>query len=150
MEQITQQALPPYVVKDSLVAKEWFHGEYANEVPGAPGSDEDWGQHEAHDAAGGGDLDALIEIAKQEQHALHAIDNNGWQPIHEAVRGGNEDVIEFLKEQGADFNAITDSEDGYSVLDIAIREWGAVEPEYIDWLRSLGATMSRLELGPEL
>jgi hypothetical protein len=47
---------------------------------------ENWGQHEAHDAARDGHLEALILLAKDEAHSLHAVDNNGWEPIHEAVR----------------------------------------------------------------
>lgn len=158
-QQIHEHELPPYILKDSIVAKEWDRGEFEDEIPGAPRKKfyeydgppkEDWGQHEAHNAAGDGDLDALIEIAKEDSEGLHAIDHNGWQPIHEAVRSGEEDVIEFLKEQGADLNSITDSgAGGLSVLDIAIKEWGD-DHEFIDWLKSLGATLTKFDMGPEL
>ncbi len=55
---------------------------------------------------------------------------------------------------GADLNSVTDHGKGESVLDIAIGHWGD-DNEYIDWLRSLGATITRrfeldLDLGPEL
>ncbi len=105
-EQIHEHELPPYILRESKVASQWEDGEFENDIPGAPSGrhdehhDEHWGQHDAHDAAGDGDLDKLIEIAKVEQEALHFIDKNGWQPIHEAVRSGEEDVIEFLMLQG--------------------------------------------------
>ena len=38
---------------------------------------------------------------------LHAQDVNGWQPIHEAVRGGSLDVVKYLLSMGADFSSKT-------------------------------------------
>ncbi len=155
-EQIKNHALPPYIQENSTVAKQWVRGKFEDEIPGAPHeimddrSDENkWGQHEAHTAAGDGDLERLIEIAKEDEHALHYEDHNGWKPIHEAVRSGDEEVIEFLAEQGADLNSRTVNGKGPSVLDIAIESWGD-EEDYIDWLRSLGARVTRYNLGPEL
>ena len=149
-EQLNEQALPPYIIKGSKVAQDWESGEYDGEIPGSPelkNEERKWGQHIAHDAAGDGDLDELIRIAQSDQSALHTKDENGWEPIHEAVRTGNEDVIVFLKEQGVDLNAATHH--GQSVLDIAIDHWND-EDSYIDWLVSLGATVTKYDLGPDL
>jgi ankyrin repeat protein len=88
----------------------------------------------------------LLRIAKEDEHALHMKDRNGWQPIHEAVRHGDKHVIEFLKEQGADLNSQT-MRGGPTVLDIAL---DSEDTGYIRWIKSLGATMSRYELGPDL
>lgn len=140
-EQLKENALPPYILKESTLAKAWEEGVYDNIIPGSPKAH--WGQHEAHDAAGDGDLEALIRIAQNDIHSLHAKDNNGWEPIHEAVRAGNEAVIEFLHAQGADLNALTHSSSGkgLSVLDIALDFWDH-DSSFISWLRSLGATVT--------
>jgi hypothetical protein len=131
-------------LKDSVSAKDWEEGVYEGEIPGAPKKNE---KHESHDAAGDGDLDSLIRIAKEEAHALHAKDSNGWEPIHEAVRSGHEEVIMFLREQGVDMNAVTS--DGSTVLDLAVEHWGH-EDDFIEWLNSIGASVTHYDLGPEL
>ena len=91
----------------------------------------------------------MIELAKEDYNTLHVKDSNGWEPIHEAVRGGNEHIIEFLHEQGVDLNSVTEDGQGNSVLDIAVDEWGHDE-KYIDWLVGLGASLTKYNLGPEL
>lgn len=155
-EQIKESALPPYIIEGSVSAQAWEEGVYEDEVPGAPRrpleeqeEPEITGRHKAHDAAGGGDLDTLIQLAKEDDHALHVKDSNGWEPIHEAVRGGNEHIIEFLHEQGVDLNSVTGDGEGPSVLDIAVDEWGEDE-NYINWLIGLGASITKYNLGPEL
>ena len=35
------------------------------------------------------------------------LDENGWQPIHESVRGGNLEVVKYLVDMGADLAAKT-------------------------------------------
>jgi FOG: Ankyrin repeat len=100
-------------------------------------------RHFSHDAAGDGDLDALIDIAKEDASALHLEDMNGWQPIHEAARSGYMEVVKFLADQGADVNARTNA--GHSVLQIVSDFWGQDDPLY-EYLSDLGA----YEMGPEL
>jgi len=151
-EQIKEHSLPPYIKPGSLLAGQWLDGDFGGDIPGAPRREEEtWGQNEAHDAAGDGDLDTLIDIAKNDMHLLHEKDYNGWEPIHEAVRTGRKDVVEFLKDQGANLNAIAEHRrSGRSVLDIAIDEWDEEDPTFIDWLISIGATLTKYELGPDL
>lgn len=38
---------------------------------------------------------------------IHARDENGWQAIHEAARGGYTDIVKYLVELGADVTAQT-------------------------------------------
>lgn len=147
-QQLEESALPPYILPNSKAAEAWEDGLYDGEIPGAP-KKKKWGKLSAHDAAGDGDLDTLIEIAKEEVDILHSTDKNGWTPIHEAVRSGHYNVIEFLHQQNADFNAKTDFGEGDSVLDIALDRWGDDET-FINWIRNLGATVTQYDLGPEL
>lgn len=144
MEQLEEEALPPYILEGSKAAAAWEDGDYDNEIPGAP---KKWGKFDANVAAGEGDLETLVRIAEFEEDYLHSKDENGWQPIHEAVRSGHENVIMFLLDYDADFNAITNS--GHSVLDIAVIEWKHDE-SYIEWLESLGATYTNHHNGEEL
>mmetsp|Transcript_14955 Transcript_14955/g.16150 ORF Transcript_14955/g.16150 Transcript_14955/m.16150 type:complete len:113 (+) Transcript_14955:754-1092(+) len=50
-------------------------------------------------------------------------DENGWTPLHEAVRGSHLEVVEFLVDQGAGVNDVTG--DGLSPLRIAINYLGS-------------------------
>ena len=44
---------------------------------------------------------AIMAIAAKSPEKLKQKDNNGWNPLHEAVRGGHLDVVKFLlKQQG--------------------------------------------------
>lgn len=51
---------------------------------------------------------------------LFSKDHNGWQPIHEAARGGHVQVLDFLVKNGADFNARTHAGLGVTPVNIAI------------------------------
>ena len=65
--------------------------------------DKDWVKSlNAHTAASSGDLDALIALAKKNPESVKHRDNNGWTPLHEAVRGGHVDVAKFLLKSGLD------------------------------------------------
>lgn len=68
---------------------------------------------------------------------LHKRDRNWWQPIHEAVRSGEIDVVRFLVDKGADIHSKTLN--GGSVL------WWArkvLSPDHpiISYLSDLNAT----------
>ena len=52
--------------------------------------------------------------------ALHAKDRNGWQPIHEAARNGQWKSIEFLLENGANINEVSNFGKGRSPLRLAL------------------------------
>ena len=103
-------------------------------------------REEGHAAAGVGDVDSLKEIAASNKRALHAKDKNGWQPLHEAVRGGHMGAVRYLIEKhGADYNAITNQGAGVSPYNIALRSLSADHP-VSKYLLGLGA----VNVGPEL
>ena len=54
----------------------------------------------------GGDVDLIYSIIDSNPELVRDRDANGWEPIHEAVRGGNVDTVEALVEKGgASFDA---------------------------------------------
>jgi ankyrin repeat protein len=103
------------------------------------------GRPEGHVAAALGDIVALKELARDNKHALHAKDQNGWMPLHEAVRAGHMEAVALLVEHGADINAVTNNGVGVSPYYIAKKN---LTPEHpvSQYLQSLGA----LDVGPEL
>ena len=147
LEENAEGKLPRYILEDSFEVEKFRAGEYTyNSVISSENAKRlkpDETRHPSHDAAGDGDLNALIEIAKEDLNALHMEDMNGWQPIHEAARSGHIDVVEFLAAQGADVNARTKA--GQSVLQLVADYWGQEHTLY-GYLEELGA----LKVGPEL
>lgn len=97
----------------------------------------------AHKAAMTGDLVELTTIAEMDNDLVHKKDENGWRPIHEAVRSGHQHVVEFLLERGADINERTDF--GESPLHLAK---SYLEPDHpiFSYLESLGAKDTEQEL----
>ena len=76
------------------------------------------GHTEAHKAAHRGDLSILNRLWNENQTSLHESDENGWHPLHFAIKGGHFHVVKFLVEQGgADINYRT--KDGKKSLGIA-------------------------------
>jgi ankyrin repeat protein len=74
------------------------------------------------------------------------VDKNGWQPLHEATRGGHLDAVKFLVEQKADVNAVTNfGKGGVSPYYIALKNHGYDHP-VTQFLSSVGAKL----VGPEL
>ena len=43
-----------------------------------------------------GDVDSLKQLAITNKEYFTAKDSNGWQPIHEASRGGHREAVELL------------------------------------------------------
>ena len=134
--------LPPYIVENSLESKRWLrtHSK-AWESPSAaatPASD-------AHHAAMVGDMESLRDIAATKKHLLRQKDRNGWEPIHEASRGGNKDAIELLVKHGANVNERTNHGVGGSPLYWAKKSNGD-DHEAVDYLLSVGAEMIHPEL----
>jgi prolyl 4-hydroxylase len=60
-----------------------------------------------HAAAANGDLERIKELAAKDRSLLFYVDENGWQPLHEAARAGQTLVVEYLLAEGADLNART-------------------------------------------
>jgi ankyrin repeat protein len=58
-----------------------------------------------------------VEIIDAHEEYVNARDANGWTPLHEAVRNGRVDLIQFLIDRGSDVNSRTNpAANGGSVL----------------------------------
>ena len=88
-------------------------------------------------------LDVLASadvIAAEDTRSLFAKDRNGWQPIHEAARGGHKEALEFLVSRGVPFNARTHKNEGVTPLAIAINAH-AVDHDAVRYLKEIGAEL---------
>lgn len=103
------------------------------------------GSTEAHEAAAHGDVQRLKEIAIEDPDQIHKPDTNGWKPLHEAARGGHQEVISLLVGFGSDINERTNHGAGGSPLYYAKQMKGSNHP-VVHFMESLGA----LEIEPEL
>jgi prolyl 4-hydroxylase len=134
------QGLPPYVIPGS----EW---EAVWREQNARG----WQlvHSNVHKAAQNGQWSVLQNIAIQNPSALQEPDENGWHPIHEAVRAGDPAVVKFLLDVGSNVNELAmhddDGKEGTSPLTLA-KELHDLDHPMIELLKSYGA----LEYGPEL
>jgi len=109
----------------------------------------DEGATRAHTAAKMGRLDHLQDILRTSPQTLHAKDNNSWQPLHEAVRGGFILIVNFLVEHDVDINARTQHGRGPSPLWLA-ESFHGLEHPVTQRLTELGAMkLSPLEIGEE-
>jgi prolyl 4-hydroxylase len=135
--------LPSYVIQGSAEESHWRQ-QHPESARNAKMSSFTTGSTSAHQAAQNGDVVALEAALKADKNAVHAKDENGWNPIHEAARGGHLDVVKALLNHGADINAKTDK-DGSTALYWAKHSLEGEHP-MISYLEELGA----LEVGPEL
>jgi len=103
----------------------------------------------AHVAAKMGRLDDLQDLVQTSPEDFHAKDNNSWQPLHEAVRGGFIHIVNFLVENDVDINARTQHGRGPSPLWMAESLHGLDHP-VMQRLTELGAIrLAPLEIGEE-
>ena len=80
-----------------------------------------------------------MELLKNENtEMLHSSDANGWQPIHEAVRSGNIDVLKYIVSMGADLGARTTN--GATVLWLA-KQFLPKGHVIITYLEEIGAPL---------
>ena len=143
-EDSLDQVLPPYILPNSPEVKHWMSRNpsgWRKPSPSAAQVDSLSG----HAAAAYNDMETLERLAAEKSRFLHAKDRNGWQPIHEAARACNKEIVEFLIKQGADLNARTHNGAGVTPLNIAVNAHSANHP-VSKYLTELGAT----NLGPEL
>lgn len=135
--------LPPYVIPGTPEARHWkqMHPKGYDEKPGSFTT----GSTVAHIAAKNGQIDALKSQIMKDKHIVNAKDENGWTPLHEAIRGGQHDTVKFLVENGADFNEKTGHGSGGTALWWAKQAHGADHP-IVTFLESVGAMYA----GPEL
>ena len=136
---------PPYIVPESPEMNHWRRQNPSGWKKHSP-SAALVSKPKGHEAAALGDITVLQRIAAKDKKALHLKDENGWQPIHEAVRGGHLDVVKMLvEEHGADMNSVTNHGEGSSPYNIAAHSLSIDHPVTL-YLHSLGA----LDVGPDL
>lgn len=58
-------------------------------------------------ACADGNLRDVKRIINSDRSHINEKDMNGWQPIHEAVRTGHEEIVQYLVENGADIEQRT-------------------------------------------
>eukprot|EP01039_Chlorochromonas_danica_P005605 gene5605-6172_t len=52
-------------------------------------------------AAARGDMGTVRKLLEKNKELLHKEDENGWQAIHEAIRGAHTEIVKYLVEHGA-------------------------------------------------
>jgi len=135
---------------------------YADIIPGTPEEanwrrrhpnskrkkeeEEGTGSNSLHLAAQKGDVRLVQRLVQEDSSLVQKKDDNGWTALHEGVRNGNKEVVEYLHKNGADLNARTGGMgEGGSVLWWAKKTHGS-DHEIVAYLESLGA----VDVGPEL
>jgi prolyl 4-hydroxylase len=136
--------LPPYILPNSPEVENWISRNPHGWKIMSPSAAEVLSS-EGHTAAATGDLVTLTNIAKKNRKLLQEKDINGWQPIHEAARGGHIDVISLLLEHDVDINARTHDGKGSSPLNVALTMLREDHP-VTQFLIDLGA----INIEPEL
>ena len=112
--------MPPYVIPGSEEEENWWDNN-PNGHKLLKGDGFQTGSTPAHRLANAGDYNGLKELLDRNEKLINKRDENGWTPLHEAVRDGNIDVIELLLERGADINARTGpNHDGPTALYLAM------------------------------
>jgi prolyl 4-hydroxylase len=86
-----------------------------------------------------------MRTIEERQDLVHAKDENGWTPMHEGVRSGKVEVVEYLLNRGAEINERTHGGDGATPLWIAHNLHGKHHPVSL-FLESFGG----LNIEPEL
>jgi len=133
--------LPTYILDGTTWAEKWRR----NNPGGHHSPSVTTRQTEAHGAARMGDMDTLMSIAEEDATHLHKPDENGWQPLHEAVRAGHAEVVHFLVQQGSDINARTNGGRGGTPL-----WWAKTSHDGIHPVTQLLQELGGIEIGPEL
>ncbi|CAB9496506.1 repeat domain-containing protein 42 [Seminavis robusta] len=133
--------LPPYIIPGTPEESNWRRSHPS-------GHNENFdsfttGSTPVHFAAQKGDLGAIKKHVHAAKESINAKDKNGWTPLHEAARGGHRDVVQYLVENGADYNELTGV--GETALWWARHEFGDEHP-VVEFLEGMGA----LEIGPDL
>jgi len=132
--------LPPYLIPGSPEVDNWkSRNPYGWKRPSPSAPLQQAGAPAGHSAAANADLDRLKELAKTDRRALHKLDANGWSPLHEAVRAGDKEAVEFLINNGADKNIRAGAKGtGSSPLNLALAHHSADHP-VTKYLLSIGA-----------
>mmetsp|Transcript_30398 Transcript_30398/g.65643 ORF Transcript_30398/g.65643 Transcript_30398/m.65643 type:complete len:559 (+) Transcript_30398:70-1746(+) len=129
--------VPHYIIPGSEEERRWLQTHPKARLDTS--KDNEWVKSlSAHTAASTGDLEALIAIAIDNPDALKHKDNNGWNPLHEAVRGGHVEIVKFLLKGGLDKNERTHTGNGGSPLWWAKKTHGT-DHAMVKYLESIGA-----------
>ena len=135
--------MPIYILRESPEENKWLREHppqrVARRVKEAPAAGAAPLQALAH-AAATGDINGMMHYTINHKGMLHEKDVNGWQPIHEAARGGHTNAVQLLVEHGADVNKRTNFGVGPSLLKIVLDNHGEGHPLYV-YLESLGAEL---------
>jgi ankyrin repeat protein len=102
-------------------------GEQAPYKPASEHTPEELEQYNLKDfhlAAAKGDDIRVAQYVVARRDLVEATDENGWRAIHEAVRYGHRVTTQILINAGADINAVTANNDGWSPLALAIQRFG--------------------------
>lgn len=123
--------MPIYVLRGSPEEKKWLSEHppqrsmrSVKEAPAAAAAPLEALSH----AAATGDIELIVHYTKNNKDLIHKKDSNGWQPIHEAARGGHFDVVQLLVEEGADVNERTNFGEGPSLIELVLESHGRDHP----------------------
>jgi ankyrin repeat protein len=87
-------------------------------------------------AAGRGEIEIIRHFIAKNSKLLKYSDENYWQPLHEAVRAGSIETVEYLIDHGADMGWRVKG--GRTALAIALESLPE-EHEVVQYLKSIGA-----------
>ena len=85
---------------------------------------------EAHVHARDANFEELRRVVELNKELVNIQDENGWTPLHEAVRAKDAEAVSFLLEKGADVNIRTFHKSGlgHSALYLALRNLDKDDP----------------------
>ena len=129
--------IPPYVIPGSIEEGNWKarnpNGHTIMKI-----QEVTTGTTEAHRAAMERNLNELKVILDAHEEVVNSVDVNGWTPLHEGVRAGNAEIVQYLIDKGSDVNARTENGVGGSALWWAIKSHSQ-DHEIVKLLEALGA-----------
>ncbi|KAL3801833.1 hypothetical protein HJC23_001229 [Cyclotella cryptica] len=131
---------PNYIESGSLHAKRWRQTHQRAKLRITLDS----AALNVHTAASSGDLEALILLEEASPGSIQKVDENGWTPLHEAIRSDQLAVIKFLLSKGLNINQRTHNGEGGSPLWWA-KQYHGKDHRIVKFLQSKGAK----EIPPE-
>jgi len=137
--------IPPFITLGTLEERRWKQKEQYNILKEINDEPNTTGIHLTHTAASLGDYETFEKLSRShDTMSFHAMDSNGWQPIHEAARAGHIEIVEFLLKHRVDYNSRTNNGKGGTALWWANQMHGKNHP-VTKKLKEVGA----LDISPE-